>query len=89
VGASGVAGHIDAGTCRPPHRRALDHLDGDADARKHRRQRQTRDTATHDQHAPPIHGFKAPPRAISHLPTPGETPTTSRTATDDHGLVLL
>jgi hypothetical protein len=35
---------------------------------------------------PWLHG---PPRAISHLPTPGETPTTSRTATDDHGLVLL
>jgi len=54
-GASGVAGQIHAGTCRPPYRRALDHLDRDAAPREHRRERQTGDTATHDQHAPPVH----------------------------------
>jgi integrase len=41
-----------------PYRRWLDHVDRDADAREHERQRQTGDTATHDQHARPVHAAR-------------------------------
>ena len=58
-GASGVAGQIDAGTGRPPHGFALDHLGRDTDAREHARQRQAGDPATDDQHAPCAHHFTA------------------------------